>query len=85
MMCFRILKEWKYELTDEVNSVEKFMEVYNVSSGEDIQLIDRSRLWMRYLAEAAELVYTNMDGNSIHFRKFQEQDDGLLDGYELLY
>ena len=30
-----------------------------------------SRLLLRYLAEGAEMIFTNGDGNSIHFRRFR--------------
>lgn len=61
----------QYALYDEVYSAEKFLELYPVHSLNDLELLGASFLWVRYMTEGAELIFTNGDGNAIHFRKFR--------------
>jgi hypothetical protein len=61
----------KYELYDEVNDVKNFIEAYNIGSIEDLKLISRAQIWIRYLQEKAEVIFTNGDDNSVHFRLFR--------------
>jgi hypothetical protein len=70
-------KDWdsgryeKYELWDEVRGVKEFIEAYQIGSIEDLQHLSRSLIWLRYLAEKAEVIFTNGDENSVHFRLFR--------------
>ena len=60
-----------YELYDEIYGADAFISQYEIRSIKDLQLIDKSRIWIRFLAEAAELIFTNADDHTIHFRKFR--------------
>ena len=60
-----------YELHDEIYGADAFISQYEIRSIKDLQLMSISKLWIRFLAEAAELIFTNPDDHSIHFRKFR--------------
>jgi hypothetical protein len=62
-----------YMLYDKIFGADKFMEAYSIASLKDLESIERSKLWLRYFSEAAELIYTNKEGVAIHFRKFRSQ------------
>src|SRR5689334_20513624 len=59
-----------YVLYDKIFGVGKFIEAFSITALKDLESIDRSKLWLRYYAEAAELIYT-VEGFAIHFRKFR--------------
>jgi hypothetical protein len=60
-----------YELYDVVAGIEKFIRVYAISDIIDLERIDLSILWLQYTEESAEMIFTDGDSKSIHFRKFR--------------
>lgn len=60
-----------YELYDEIYGAERFISLNEIHELEDLQILNVSSIWIRYLTEGAELIFTDGDGHSIHFRKFR--------------
>jgi hypothetical protein len=61
----------RYEIHDKVQGGGKFMELYNIHSLKDLESLMISSLWIRYLAEEAELIFIDSESDSICFRKFK--------------
>src|SRR5687767_9851143 len=62
-----------YELYDELHNAEKFITQYGLQSVEQIKMLGRAEVWLCYYIEAAEVIFTDGDDHSIHFRKLRNK------------
>jgi hypothetical protein len=58
----------KYRLHEQAMDTGTFLQVYGITSLEELQMLSEAKMWERYLAEAAVVIFTNGDGAEINFR-----------------
>jgi hypothetical protein len=58
----------KYRLHEQAMDTGTFLRVYGITSLEELQMLSEAKMWERYLAEAAVVIFTNCDGAEINFR-----------------
>jgi hypothetical protein len=58
----------KYRLHEQAMDTGTFLRVYGITSLEELQMLSEAKMWERYLAEAAVVIFTNSNGAEINFR-----------------